>query len=104
MEVIQVSSSNYGETLDFLEKTERSELITREMSGKIGRDERQIEKLSIQDLRKNHPDFTLPPLKMTPESAQDTHTDYRCPYCGVILLSTGDVLICKNCTGRTWKL
>ena len=102
LEVIQASSSDYGETLDYLERTERSELITREMSGRIGRDEHQMGKLSILDLRKNHPDFTLPPIKMVPESEQDTHTDYRCPYCGVILLSAGDSLTCKYCTDRSW--
>jgi hypothetical protein len=89
MDVIKASTSNYGETLDYLEKIERDELITREMSGTVETDVKKIENMSIFDLRKRHPGFTLPPVELPSVFSEASHPVYRCPYCGILLKNRG---------------
>ena len=103
MDVIKASTSNYGETLDYLDKIERDALIDREMSNAFGTDKEKPEEMSILRLRKKHPDFTLPPIEVGTSSAQDPVPYYRCPYCGALLHDTGDLLRCKNCPDRSWN-
>jgi len=92
---------DFQEQLNYLNNLERKEL--EELEGRLRRISADaLHKMTLQELRKNQPDYLLPPIEVQISSLEDPHHDYHCPYCNVTLYDAGNQLSCKFCN-KKWS-
>lgn len=92
---------DFQEQLNFLNDLERKEL--EKLEGKRRRISTDVlQKMTIQELRKNQPDYLLPPIEVQISSLEDPHHDFHCPYCNVALKDTDDRFYCNICN-KKWS-